>query len=84
MHGNIGQLVCPSCSGVVPMTAALARRLKLKQPMECTACDEGEMRFRVMLYEDAEGGLPAMRCFSAHIMVSRCRTQQKVVPVRVC
>jgi len=55
MHGNINQLVCPSCGVVVMMTPALLRKLKSKKPVPCTKCNCGAIRCRIMLYDDAEG-----------------------------
>ena len=55
MHGNINQLVCPSCGVVVMMTPALLRKLRSKKPVPCTKCDCGAIRCRIMLYDDAEG-----------------------------
>ena len=55
MHGNINQLVCPSCGVVVMMTPALLRKLRSKKPVPCTKCNCGAIRCRIMLYDDAEG-----------------------------
>jgi len=55
MHGNINQLVCPSCGVVVMMTPALLRKLRSKKPVPCTKCDCEAIRCRIMLYDDAEG-----------------------------
>ena len=55
MHGNINQLVCPSCGVVVMMTPALLRKLRSKKPVPCTKCDCGAIRCRIMLYDDAAG-----------------------------
>jgi len=44
MHGNINQLVCPSCGVVVMMTPALLRKLKSKKPVPCTKCNCGAIR----------------------------------------
>ncbi len=55
MHGNINQLVCPSCGVVVMMTPALLRKLRSKKPVPCAKCNCGAIRCRIMLYDDAEG-----------------------------
>lgn len=55
MHGNINQLVCPSCGVVVMMTPALLRKLKSKKAIPCTKCDCAAIRCRIMLYDDGEG-----------------------------
>ena len=57
MHGNINQLVCPSCGVVVMMTPALLRKLRSKKAVPCTKCDCQSIRCRIMLYDDAEGNL---------------------------
>ncbi|KAL0025490.1 hypothetical protein WJX77_005468 [Trebouxia sp. C0004] len=54
MHGNINQLVCPSCGVVVMMTPALLRKLRSKKPVPCTKCTCRAIRCRIMLYDDAE------------------------------
>ena len=55
MHGNINQLVCPTCGVVVMMTPALLRKLKSKKAIPCTKCDCEALRCRIMLYDDGEG-----------------------------
>ena len=57
MHGNVRRLVCPACHATLPMTAALARALKAQQPVACPSpgCGNAAMRFKVMMYGDAEG-----------------------------
>lgn len=55
MHGNINQLVCPSCGVVVMMTPVLLRKLKSKKAIPCTKCDCEALRCRIMLYDDGEG-----------------------------
>ena len=55
MHGNINQLVCPSCGVVVMMTPALLRKLRSKKAVPCAKCDCQAIRCRIMLYDDAEG-----------------------------
>ncbi|KAL3136423.1 hypothetical protein ABBQ38_005680 [Trebouxia sp. C0009 RCD-2024] len=54
MHGNINQLVCPSCGVVVMMTPVLLRKLKSKKAIPCTKCDCEALRCRIMLYDDGE------------------------------
>ena len=58
MHGNINQLVCPSCGVVVIMTPALLRKLRGKKAIPCPKCDCEAVRCRIMLYDDAEGMHP--------------------------
>ena len=57
MHGNVRHLVCAECHGTVEMSAPLARQLKAKQQVPCPreGCGNAAMRFKVMMYEDAEG-----------------------------
>lgn len=55
MHGNIRQLVCPSCHSVEPLSDDSITALKAKEPIRCQKCSEDSLRFKVMLYDDAEG-----------------------------
>lgn len=54
MHGNIRQMVCPSCEGVEPLTRASMAQMKQKEEIPCLRCGEDNMRFRVMLYDDEQ------------------------------
>lgn len=56
MHGNINELICPKCTAKVPMTMALAKRMKSMQAIHCSnvACNDTEMRPRIMLYDDKQ------------------------------
>lgn len=54
MHGNVRLLVCVECGNTVPLTSPLARQLKAQQLVPCAACRHEAMRFKVMMYEDAE------------------------------
>lgn len=63
MHGNINQLVCPSCGVVVMMTPALLRKLRSKKAIPCTKCDCQAVRCRIMLYDDGEGNV--LQCVDA-------------------
>jgi NAD-dependent SIR2 family protein deacetylase len=54
MHGNVHLLVCVECGGTLPITAALARQLRAQQPVPCQQCSHEALRFKVMMYEDAE------------------------------
>lgn len=56
MHGNVHYLVCPQCHATAPMSAALARQIRAREPLPCTApgCGRGLMRFKVMMYDDGE------------------------------
>lgn len=58
MHGNVHFLVCPQCHATAPMSASLARRIRGRELVFCTApgCGRGLMRFQVMMYDDGEGG----------------------------
>ena len=68
MHGNVHYLVCAECKGTAPLTSTLARQLQHKRPVACRACGEGEeMRFKVMLYEDAEGEARGQRRVAAAV-----------------
>ncbi len=59
MHGSVRQLVCPACGVVVGLTPSAARTLKARKALACAACGHAPIRTRVMLYDDAEGGLHA-------------------------
>jgi NAD-dependent SIR2 family protein deacetylase len=54
LHGNITQLVCPQCKLVRPARTSDLTCLKKCQPRTCAQC-EGVLRFRIMLYDDADG-----------------------------
>ncbi|KAL4422791.1 hypothetical protein ABPG75_008988 [Micractinium tetrahymenae] len=56
MHGNVHYLVCPECHAMAPMSAALARQIRGREPVPCAApgCGQGTMRFKVMMYDDGE------------------------------
>lgn len=57
MHGNVRFLVCTECGQAVPLDAAAAQQLREGRPLPCTGCQppaESHLRFKVMLYEDAE------------------------------
>lgn len=56
MHGNIHHLVCAECHATAPVTSTVAEKLKNKEDIICAACTENSsgMRFKVMLYDDAE------------------------------
>lgn len=55
LHGNIRQLVCPKCGAVEQLTRTAINQMKLRQAIPCKACTEGELRFRIVLYDDDEG-----------------------------
>lgn len=58
MHGNILRLVCGECGEDLPVTAAAVRDMRAKRTLPCPACPadaQAALRFKVMLYEDAEG-----------------------------
>lgn len=54
MHGSIRQLVCPACDVVCDVTEEHLMQLRAKQALPCHACGEGVLRWRVMMYDDAE------------------------------
>lgn len=54
MHGSIRQLVCPSCDAVCDVTEQRLAALRARRPLPCEACAEGVLRWRVMMYDDAE------------------------------
>lgn len=54
MHGNVRLLVCVECGCTAPLTADVAKTLRAQQRVPCTACGHEAMRFKVMMYEDAE------------------------------
>lgn len=60
LHGSLRHLVCRKCGNVTKTSSALDRRkTKPIGPLptcECDKCD-GNLRFRVLLYGDEEGGL---------------------------
>ncbi|GAX79029.1 hypothetical protein CEUSTIGMA_g6469.t1 [Chlamydomonas eustigma] len=55
MHGNIRQLVCPSCHAVEPLHQQNIHSFTSHQAIPCHACNKSDLRFKVMLYDDAEG-----------------------------
>lgn len=59
LHGNIHELVCRTCGNIYKMTKQLAKDAKTSSrgglpPCPDGAC-EGELRFRVLMYDDEEG-----------------------------
>lgn len=55
MHGNVHYLVCPECHASSPLHIPLATQLKTGMELPCASCSHAPLRFKVMLYEDAEG-----------------------------
>ncbi|EFJ51650.1 hypothetical protein VOLCADRAFT_116301 [Volvox carteri f. nagariensis] len=55
MHGNIRQLVCPTCHAVEPLSRHNISLMRAQQPVPCSACGQDQLRFKVMLYDDDEG-----------------------------
>ena len=57
MHGNIRELVCPECGAVSGVTPAGLRDMRARRGIPCPApgCPGGQLRMRVMLYDDGEG-----------------------------
>ena len=54
MHGSVRLLVCVECGATLPLSAALAAQLRARRRIPCAACGHDAMRFKVMMYEDAE------------------------------
>lgn len=78
MHGNVRLLVCVECGCTAPLTPALARQLKAQQPVPCARCNHEAMRFKVMMYEDAESELA---WWSISLMRGRATTLPKPTPL---
>ncbi|GLI64199.1 hypothetical protein VaNZ11_007381 [Volvox africanus] len=55
MHGNIRQLVCPTCHAVEPLSRHNINVMRAQQPVPCASCGQDQLRFKVMLYDDGEG-----------------------------
>ncbi len=56
MHGNIHELVCPECGEVSGISPPQLRAIRAKRPLRCGGCGDADLRCRVMLYDDGEGG----------------------------
>ena len=56
MHGSIREMVCPECGHVTDLTAQLLRAVRAKTALPCPKCREANLRMRIMLYDDGEGG----------------------------
>lgn len=57
MHGNVHFLVCVDCGGCVPLTQSSAHELRAGGSLPCSSCpagSESHLRFKVMMYEDAD------------------------------
>ncbi|GAB4820047.1 hypothetical protein N2152v2_007093 [Parachlorella kessleri] len=54
MHGNVRLLVCTECAATLELNPALVRQLKAQKPVPCHVCQHEALRFKVMMYEDAE------------------------------
>ena len=55
MHGSVHDLVCINCGDVVPLNIDTAKKLQAHTPVTCSQCPGEDMRFKVMLYDDADG-----------------------------
>lgn len=55
LHGSIHELVCGACGACVPATAAQVAALRAERRVPCACGAEQGLRFKVMLYDDAEG-----------------------------
>ncbi len=73
MHGSIQQLVCPACDVVCGITDEHLILLRAKQALPCGACGQGVLRWRVMMYDDAESMLGwwvgESVCLSMHMCI---------------
>ena len=59
LHGSLLQLVCRNCEQVTKTNDVLGKEKKRfdQLPPTCSKCKKGELRFRVLLYDDQEGHL---------------------------
>lgn len=57
LHGNAGYLLCPHCERITEAKASDLLHLKKCRPRVCSACHQGELRFKIMLYDDEEASL---------------------------
>ncbi|KAJ9505491.1 hypothetical protein QJQ45_024632 [Haematococcus lacustris] len=55
LHGNIRQLVCPSCLSTSPLTRRAINVMKDEKVVCCPSCAAEGLRFKVMLYDDDQG-----------------------------
>lgn len=55
MHGSIHEMVCTSCGNVSSLDVERAGRLREEMPLPCDTCQDETSRFRVMMYDDADG-----------------------------
>ncbi|RMZ55621.1 hypothetical protein APUTEX25_000204 [Auxenochlorella protothecoides] len=55
LHGSIHQLVCGACGATRQAAPAQVSTLRAEGRVACPCGDPAGMRFRVMLYDDAEG-----------------------------
>jgi NAD-dependent SIR2 family protein deacetylase len=55
LHGSVHALVCPECGGSEGLGEAAENRLRDQLPVPCRGCGHDAMRFKMMMYEDAEG-----------------------------
>jgi NAD-dependent SIR2 family protein deacetylase len=67
MHGNIHELVCPSCGNVTEVTPPHLKRMRAKQPLPCR-CGEAHLRMRIMLYNDDEGEGLCLFCVESCVL----------------
>lgn len=56
LHGSIHELVCGSCGATVSATPAMVAALRAEEHLPCACGAPQGLRFKVMLYDDAEGG----------------------------
>lgn len=54
LHGNVKHLVCPSCEHVAEARPGDLALLKKCLPRMCPSCHKGQLRFKIMLYDDHE------------------------------
>lgn len=55
MHGSVRHMVCTECGGTVELTKEMAKVLRQNKSLPCVNCDDENLRFKVMLYDDADG-----------------------------
>ena len=54
LHGNVRYLVCPHCGHTLEVDESDLVLLRKHKTRTCHKCDEGTLRFKIMLYDDEE------------------------------
>ena len=57
LHGNARYLLCPHCERVTEAKPKDLMPMKRNRPLACSACKQGYLRFKIMLYDDEEASL---------------------------